>query len=93
MKQRGIASFFGAGKAEGIPRAAKVASSTPNKDAKAAAPQEGADVLKVVNSSGTKRAREVITPENPSSPAATHVDLQLKAVCDHSAFEICLFAE
>ena len=75
MKQRGIASFFGAGKAENVPRAAKVASSTPSKNTMATAPQEGADVLKVVNSSGTKRAREVIIPKISSSSAAIQGDL------------------
>ena len=60
MKQRGIASFFGAGKAENAPPTAKVASATLGKSAKTASHQESAEVLKDVNSSGTKRAREVI---------------------------------
>lgn len=64
MKQRGIASFFGAGKAENAPPTAKVASATPGKAAKTASQQETAEVLKDVNSSGTKRAREVIRPSS-----------------------------
>lgn len=60
MKQRGIASFFGGGKAENAPPKAKVASATPGKSAKIVSQQETAEVLKDVNSAGTKRAREVI---------------------------------
>lgn len=60
MKQRGIASFFGAGKAENAPCTTKVASATPGRSAKTASQQGSAEVLKDVNSSGIKRAREVI---------------------------------
>ena len=60
MKQRGIASFFGAAKAENAPPTAKVGSATAAKSAKTASHHETAEVLKDVNSAGTKRAREVI---------------------------------
>lgn len=56
MKQRGIASFFGGGKAENPPRTVKAASVKPDNPGKPSSPE----VLKDVNSSGTKRPREVI---------------------------------
>lgn len=60
MKQRGIASFFGGGKAENSPRTVKAESA---KAAKSQTPskQQVSEVLKDVNTSGTKRPREVIT--------------------------------
>ncbi|KAL3133936.1 hypothetical protein ABBQ32_008384 [Trebouxia sp. C0010 RCD-2024] len=58
MKQRGIASFFGAGKAENAPSKPRLASVTPGKSAKTASQHGSAAVLKDVNSSGIKRARE-----------------------------------
>ena len=60
MKQRGIASFFGGGKAENPPRAVKVASVKPEK-ALTPGKTSSPEVLKDVNTSGTKRPREVIT--------------------------------
>ena len=56
MKQRGIASFFGGAKAENPPRTVKAASVKPDNPGKPSSPE----VLKDVNSSGTKRPREVI---------------------------------
>ena len=60
MKQRGIASFFGGGKAENPPRTVKVASAKPEK-ALTPGKKSSPEVLKDVNTSGTKRPREVIT--------------------------------
>ena len=60
MKQRGIASFFGGAKAENPPRTVKVASVKPEK-ALTPGKKSSPEVLKDVNTSGTKRTREVIT--------------------------------
>ena len=61
MKQRGIASFFGGAKAENPPRTVKVASAKPEKSPKSPGRKSSPEVLKDVNTSGTKRPREVIT--------------------------------
>ena len=60
MKQRGIASFFGGAKAENPPRTVKVASAKPEKSL-TPGKKSSPEVLKDVNTSGTKRPREVIT--------------------------------
>ena len=60
MKQRGIASFFGGAKVENPPRTVKVASAKPEKSL-TPGKKSSPEVLKDVNTSGTKRPREVIT--------------------------------
>ncbi|DBB17196.1 hypothetical protein WJX82_005523 [Trebouxia sp. C0006] len=65
MKQRGIASFFGGAKAENPPRTVKVASAKPKKSL-TPGKKSSPEVLKDVNTSGTKRPREEPQPASPS---------------------------
>ncbi|DBA87111.1 TPA: hypothetical protein ACH3X2_005217 [Trebouxia sp. C0005] len=65
MKQRGIASFFGGAKAENPPRTVKVASAKPEKSL-TPGKKSSPEVLKDVNTSGTKRPREEPQPASPS---------------------------
>ncbi|DBA75266.1 TPA: hypothetical protein ACH3X1_010553 [Trebouxia sp. C0004] len=65
MKQRGIASFFGGGKAENPPRSVRAASAKPEK-AYTPGKKHSPEVLKDVNTSGTKRPREEPEPASPS---------------------------
>lgn len=77
MKQRGIASFFGGGKAENNTRGlvAKAGKSAVSK------PQDSSEVLKDANSSANKRSREVIIARNaslvPNMPHLEHAYLSL----------------
>lgn len=85
MKQRGIASFFGAGKAENAPCTTKVASATPGRSAKTASQQGSAEVLKDVNSSGIKRAREDIRQSAAGALPEQPVKGKLKRIRKGSA--------
>ena len=78
MKQRGIASFFGGGKAE---NSSKVGAAKAGKSAIAKS-QDPSEVLKDTNSSANKRPREVITQTvlviQHLSCAIVHTGLTLK---------------
>ena len=93
MKQRGIASFFGAGKAENAPPTTKVASATPGKSAKTASLQQTAEVLKDVTSSGTKRAREVtragVFHRSQDAGCLHHMSLTAECLDAQAALVLC----